>query len=620
LFFLFKQLQGFLIVDVVVTPFGWSTLWSKTFWPYLYYLYYLSFLLSGFYLCFSFLRKTENFFEKKQAKIILTTGLITLVLGSITNVLLPELKIYILPPIASILLLIFAGGLVYAITKYGLLTITPTLAFEAIMTGLTDSLILINLGGKIDFVNEPTFELLGYQKEELIGKPIDFLTKGRPSFDELLKEEVIKNYETEYFSKSGERVPISLNSVLIRDKTGQLLGAVLVARGIKEIKEFITQLSEKIKALEIAGQEAEKSRLATLNILEDIEETRKELEREKERIEKIVLSFVDGLLVLQDSEIMLLNPSAENILGVKSKDILGKPLNLLSKYQNLKILSYFLKEKKGKPVFREEIIFKEPERVFQITLTSISKNQDLIVLHEITREKLIEQMKTEFVSLAAHQLRTPLSAVKWTLRMVLDGDLGKITKEQRDFLEKTYSSNERMINLINDLLNVARIEEGRYLYKLSPSKIEEIVQDIINSYLEEIKRKKIQFSFQKPKEKLPTVEVDKEKIILAIQNVIDNAIRYTPKGGRVTVSLKRANMKIELSVKDTGVGIPKDQQDRVFSKFFRAANVIRLETEGSGLGLFIAKNIIEAHGGKVWFESEENKGTTFYFTLPVKKT
>ena len=244
---------------------------------------------------------------------------------------------------------------------------------------------------------------------------------------------------------------------------------------------------------------------------------------------------------------------------------------------------------------------------------------NLVILHDITREKIVERMKTEFVSLTAHQLRTPLSAIKWTLRILLDGDLGALSVEQRDFLEKTYQSNERMISLINDLLNVTRIEEGRYLYKMTLVNLEEIIQFVVNSYKEEIKRRKIKFEFIKPKEKLPQVLIDVEKMRLAVQNLIDNAVRYTHAGGEITISLNRGRREIEFSIKNTGIGIPKDQKDRIFTKFFRAANVMRMETEGSGLGLFIAKNIIESHSGKIWFESEEGKGATFHFALPVKE-
>jgi signal transduction histidine kinase len=205
--------------------------------------------------------------------------------------------------------------------------------------------------------------------------------------------------------------------------------------------------------------------------------------------------------------------------------------------------------------------------------------------------------------------------------MLLDKDLGEITKEQREFIEKTYKSNERMIILINDLLNVTRIEEGRFLYKPVLARIEDVVQFVVNSRKEAIKKKKIKFKLKKPKKKIPLVKIDVEKIRLAIENFLENAIRYTPAGGKVTISLNydKKKKEAEFKIEDTGIGIPENQKERVFTKFFRAANAVRTETEGSGLGLYIAKNIIEAHGGKIWFKSKEGKGTTFFFTLPVSK-
>jgi len=243
----------------------------------------------------------------------------------------------------------------------------------------------------------------------------------------------------------------------------------------------------------------------------------------------------------------------------------------------------------------------------------------LVILHDITREKVIERMKTEFVSISAHKLRTPLSAVKWTIRMILDGDVGEISNEQRDLLQKTYLSNERMINLINDLLNVTRIEEGKLLYEPKLAQLEDIVWSVAGNFKQEIKRKKIDFKFKKPSQALPKVKVDQEKIKLAVENLIDNAIRYTFPKGKVEISFRCPDKVIEFKVKDSGVGIPKDKQERIFTKFFRGPNVIRMETEGTGLGLYTTKNIIEAHKGKIWFESEEGKGTTFYFALPTEE-
>jgi signal transduction histidine kinase len=142
---------------------------------------------------------------------------------------------------------------------------------------------------------------------------------------------------------------------------------------------------------------------------------------------------------------------------------------------------------------------------------------------------------------------------------------------------------------------------------------------VINSYKEELKRRGLNLQFDKPKQKLPQVKVDVEKIRLAIQNLLDNAVRYSPAGSKITIALSEQDGQIEFRIQDQGIGIPEDQHSRVFEKFFRGANAARMETQGSGLGLFIAKNIIEAHGGRIWFESEQDKGATFHFILPAKE-
>jgi signal transduction histidine kinase len=317
---------------------------------------------------------------------------------------------------------------------------------------------------------------------------------------------------------------------------------------------------------------------------------------------------------------LLVNPQAESFLKIKTNEVKGKLISELTKYANLKPLIDLL-GKEVKDIFRKELAIKE-DLILEISIVSMVSGKEklgkLIILHDITREKIVEKMKTEFVSLSAHQLRTPLSAIKWILKMFLDGDVGEITFEQKNLLKKAYQSNERMIFLINDLLNVARIEEGKYLYKSKLVSIEDIIESIIKSLQQEIKRKRLIFEFKKPKEKLAPIMIDAEKMQLAIQNLIENAVRYTKMGGRVTIVLKGDGKEIEFSVQDTGIGIPQEYQKRIFTKFFRGTNAVKMETEGSGLGLFISKNIIEAHKGRVWFESKKSKGSTFYFTLPIK--
>lgn len=203
--------------------------------------------------------------------------------------------------------------------------------------------------------------------------------------------------------------------------------------------------------------------------------------------------------------------------------------------------------------------------------------------------------------------------------MVLDEETGNVSREQRELLERTYQSNERMIRLINDLLNVVRIEEGKTIINLAPANLDEVVQAMINSFREKIVLKEMNLKYHQPAKKLPAITIDREKIEIALANLIDNALNYTPNKGTIEIFLTADKQNVEFTIQDNGVGIPKNQQKGIFSKFFRGENVVKIETEGTGLGMFIAKNIIEAHGGKIWFESEENKGTTFHFTLPINK-
>lgn len=372
-------------------------------------------------------------------------------------------------------------------------------------------------------------------------------------------------------------------------------------------------------------QKLQKHYINSLEAQDEIEAARKKAEEEKDKTLTIITNFADGLLVFDfENKLVRVNPQAEKFFNTKNQRVIGKTMPELASLSKFKFLAgLFGKGKWIKKVFRKELKLKENLTLEVSTVPMASgeagKLGSLVILHDITREKRIERMKTEFVSLAAHQLKGPLSGIKWTLRMFLDDELGKVTPKQKNFLEKTYQANERMIALINDLLNVARIEEGRYVYKPVPTDLESMIQSRIDFLQEEIKRKKLKFEFKKPVTKLPQVAIDAEKIDLVIQNLLENAIRYTPTGKEVTVSLKGGIKEIEVTVADTGIGIPQYQQKRVFTKFFRGANAMRMATEGTGLGLFITKNIIEAHKGKIWFESEKNKGTTFHFTLPVKK-
>jgi signal transduction histidine kinase len=259
------------------------------------------------------------------------------------------------------------------------------------------------------------------------------------------------------------------------------------------------------------------------------------------------------------------------------------------------------------------------------------------VFRDITKEKEIDKAKTEFVSLASHQLRTPLSTVSWYSEMLLAGDVGEVTPEQKKYLEEIYHGNQRMVDLVNTLLDVSRIEMGTFIVESKPTDIVKLAQGVIEEHKLQIREKRIHFSYSSGKN-IPSIKADPKILRMVVHNLLSNAIKYTPEGGRVAVSifLKKVNNKFSklnnpkdkegsensvlFKIIDSGYGIPEDQQDKIFTKLFRADNVVGKDTEGTGLGLYIAKSIVEQSGGRIWFESSEKKGTTFYVDLPLQKT
>jgi len=229
----------------------------------------------------------------------------------------------------------------------------------------------------------------------------------------------------------------------------------------------------------------------------------------------------------------------------------------------------------------------------------------------------LDAAKSDFISVAAHQLRTPLTGIKWSYTALLEKETGPLNADQKEIAEKGLSAIDQAINLINDLLNVAHLEEGKLDFAFKRQSLIPIAKKALDGIKLITEEKKITLTQKIPAETgFPELNIDSDKMALAIANLLDNAVKYTPVGGRIDFSVSQDQGLVKISVQDSGIGIPKSQKGRLFTKFFRADNATKVQTDGTGLGLFMVKNVVDRHGGKIIVESEEGKGTTFIITLP----
>lgn len=354
------------------------------------------------------------------------------------------------------------------------------------------------------------------------------------------------------------------------------------------------------------------------------------LEESKIKDEAILSSIGDGMIVTdKNGKIIIMSSQAEVMLGwrfdeIKDKDMidfipaLDKDGILINKNQHPVYLAVSL----GHKVTNSSYYYiRRNNTKFPVAITASPVILDgeitgaILVFRDITREVDIDKAKTEFVSLASHQMRTPLSTIRWYIEMLISGDAGGLNDKQKEYLNVAYISTRRMIDLINSLLNVSRLELGTFSVEPEPTDLKKIADFAIKELEPQINRRRL-ILIRDYESNLSQINVDPKLMQIIFQNFISNAVKYTPAGGNISVGIEKKGEEILIKVSDTGYGIPRYQQDQIFTKLFRADNIKEKDPEGTGLGLYIVKSIIDNAGGKVWFESNENKGTTFYATIP----
>ncbi len=404
----------------------------------------------------------------------------------------------------------------------------------------------------------------------------------------------------------------------------------------EELSSTIKNLKQKSKDLDQKVKESEETNGAILNILDDMKVQEKQLLDAKAKDDAMLASIAEGLIVVDhQGKFVVFNPAAKQMLGVYPEKITPAEWPQVFGMYSVKdatlinINDFALaKAMTGEMVIGEEVLIKNELHptgiVLRINAAPIKDEEGIsgvvFTFIDMTKEKEVDKAKSEFVSLASHQLRTPLSSINWYVEMLMDGDAGVLNPEQKDFLSEIYTGNRRMVELVNALLDVSRLELGTFKIEPEPVNIVEIAESVISEQKPQIEAKKLVFSVNLDKT-IPIISADKKLLRIVFQNFLSNAVKYTPESGKVSFELLNDIDKknILLKVSDTGYGVPKGQADKIFTKLFRADNVRKMEAEGTGLGLYIVKSVVEHSGGKTWFESKENEGSTFYATFSLEE-
>jgi len=369
---------------------------------------------------------------------------------------------------------------------------------------------------------------------------------------------------------------------------------------------------------------------AILKGFTELAEFKTSARRKNSELQAVIQNLNDAVVIYTpEFEITEWNRAAEALFKLKDKEVVGKKITPeLVREPRWRVLTQVLFPTLAPTVTQisdgwpqiTDIVIDEPSLKVRSILHRVTDEKGeskgfLKIIQDLSREKFIAESKSEFLTVAAHQLRTPLTAIKWNFETIAGETAEAAVKENA---QKGVELSDRMIKIVNDLLEAARIEEGKFGYQFEETSLTEFLKAVVGraGLVAEEYGIKVLFT---PPSKNYRVKIDKGRLEIALQNILDNAIRYNIKNGSVTVETEEAGRGkfIKINVRDTGIGIPEDELQKIFTKFHRGRNVVALEPNGSGLGLYITRNIIKSHGGEIGVSSALGRGTEFWFTLPL---
>jgi PAS domain S-box-containing protein len=460
--------------------------------------------------------------------------------------------------------------------------------------------------------------MLGYGDKEVTQK-IDFWYENIHPDDVEGVERTMKyhlegrtpDYAIEYRlrKQNGEYLWVSDHGMAIPDrrnaKPTRISGITEDVSNVKRVQEVLESRTNELEG-------------AKNKIEEEVQNVRKFQKAVDSSTEAVSITTPDGAIIYVNQAWMKLN-------GYTDAEALGRnPRMLKSTESNADIyVAMWEKIAAGYSFHTDDMINKRKDGTTyhaELSIFPIREGEQNLfyvsLCSDITLRKEIDRAKTEFVSLASHQLRTPLSAIRWYSEMLLSKYVGHLNEKQRQYVKEIYEGNLRMVDLVNALLNVSRIDLGTFAIEPEPISLVEICDSVLAELRPQIEQKgqTVDRLYTRAPEKYPA---DPKLIRIVFQNFLSNSVKYTQEKGHIVAEIGTRDGSLYIRVSDNGYGIPKPQQGKIFEKLFRADNVRQKDTEGTGLGMYIVKAIVESSGGKIWFESEENKGTTFHVMLPI---
>ena len=491
---------------------------------------------------------------------------------------------------------------------------------RSIFNSLDEAVLVLTPDRKLVNINEAARKMFGHSKDELAGLSTEVLHVDHEhyrKFGRRIKEAFDKGeaaiFEFRSRRKNGDVFPTEHTVSLLKNDHEKPLGIVSVVRDNTERKQAEEKIKEYSENLEAMVEE----RTMELNrALYDTEDARY-------RIDGILKSVADGLIVTDNyNRIILMNRAAEDLLNVRFSKVIDRPIDVAIQDKTLRDrIKSTLEKRKTDYQFDFEFPVENAKhpRIMRARTSGIKDKAGnhtgiITIIHDVTHEREVDRMKTEFISTAAHEFRTPLTSIQGFSEILLMREDLK-PEEKKKFLTHINNQSVSLANIINDLLDISRIESGLgFSLNKAPCDMADIIRGLVLQFQEQAS--KYYFEVILP-EKPVELKADKEKMEQVLQNLLSNAVKYSPEAATTCLSAKKiSDSAIEISVADQGIGMTHEQVEKIFDKFYRA-DASDTAIEGTGLGMSIVKYIVEAHGGKVWVESELSKGTTVTFTIPT---